>query len=143
MDYKVSNTDETPVEEIVEQLKERRPLPLGRKEFEEFCERIWAGAMIKGEPGNERLLELSVKSLLADEIVHLPGHQTHETDIHFINRARKLCANQVAITIKAEIHKEIQEELRKVRGEDKPKEPVQEVKSQVTPIKKGLSRIFT
>lgn len=101
------NDDETTIEEIKAQLQEKRALPLGRTEFNEFCDRIWSGALLTSEPGQERLLRLSVSSLLADEIMHLPGGQTHESDLYFINRARKLAANQIAHTIKQEIHKEI------------------------------------
>ena len=101
--YKVNegpaNTDETPVEEIVDQLQEKRPFPMGMKAFYEWFERIWSGAMMEFEPGSEEMLRLSCQNVLANEIVHLPSGQTHESDIYFINRLRKVAANQICLNV--------------------------------------------
>ena len=87
------------ISEIKDKLTERNPLPLGMAEFEVFFERIWSGALIKGEPGQEKLLELSCKNALAKEIIHLPASQTHESDIYFINRLRKVATNQICLNV--------------------------------------------
>lgn len=107
MTFKVSNDETTTVEEIKTQLQELRPLPLGMNEFNDFFERIWSGALITGEPGRENILRISVRSLLADEVISLPGGKTHETDLYFINRARKLCANQVCLMVKDQARKDL------------------------------------
>lgn len=104
----LANDENTPVEEIKEQLKEMRPLPLGMTAFEEFFQRIWSGALLKSEPGKEEFLKHSIRVLLADEVVYLPGSQTHQHDLYFINRARKLCANQIALASKEKARLELQ-----------------------------------
>lgn len=109
MEANLKNTADTSVEEIVEQLQEKRPLPLGMTEFNEWFDRLWSGAMITGEPGKERELELSARNVLANEIIHLPSGQTHEADIYFINRLRKVAANQVALSVVDASKKELME----------------------------------
>lgn len=108
------------VDEIKDMLQEKRALPLGLKEFEEFFERLWSGALLTSEPGKEEWLKLSAKNVIANEILHLPSSQTHETDIYFINRLRKVATNQVCISIvdqtKAAIMKLKESELENVKS---------------------------
>lgn len=69
---------------------ELRPLPLGRKEFEEWSDRIISGALIPGAT-NE-----SQKATLAGCVLHLGPTESHKEDAFFIHTLRKLAANQVA-----------------------------------------------
>lgn len=102
------NCDATPKEVIVEQMQEPRPLPLGRKEFTEWSDRIIAGAMLKcgSDESMEDFIE-SQKFALADMIMHLGPAESHKPDAHFIHYLRKVACNQVAHTMKVELQKEL------------------------------------
>lgn len=111
------HNEETPIDEIIEALQEKRPLPLGMKEFEDFFARIWSGALLTFEPGKEEIIKLSAKNVLANEMIHLPSSQTHESDIYFINRIRKVACNQICLDVvnktKAELKKILEEDSNK------------------------------
>lgn len=121
--YKIANDELTPIGEIVDQLQEMRPLPLGRQEFEDWFNRIWSGALVKGEPGKEEELMLSARNVLANEVHHLPAGQTHQTDIYFINRLRKVAANQVCLDV---INETKQALIARMEARKKAEQPDQE-----------------
>lgn len=100
------NIESTPKEVILDQMQESRPLPLGRKEFEIWSDRIISGALIPSEPGMERELLRSLKFTLAGEIFRLAPTESHKPDMHFIHVLRKACVNQVAQTIITELNAE-------------------------------------
>ena len=106
------NSVNAPVELILDQLNEPRPLPLGRKEFE-----IWSDRLIKG--ANVSATILSQKWTLAGCIMHLGPTEDHKPDIFFIKSLRKFAANQVASTMMIEI-KEASDKEKEAQGE-KPK----------------------
>lgn len=78
-------------------MNEKRPLPMGRKEFDEWAERILSGALI---PGTDKE---SLIFTLAGEITHLGPTESHKEDAFFIHRLRKLAINEVAISVMNEI----------------------------------------
>jgi len=90
------NTADTPVEEIQRQLHERRPLPTGRQEFEEWSDRIIAGAMLTATPRSQ-------KFALADMLLHLGPTESYKEDAFFIHALRKSAVNQVADAMRKEI----------------------------------------
>jgi len=90
------NTRFTSKDTIIDQMHERRPLPLGRKEFEEWSERIIAGAMIEADKESQ-------KFALANLILHLGPTESHKEDAFFIHSLRKFAANQVADAMRTEI----------------------------------------
>jgi hypothetical protein len=98
--FTVVNDESTPVEEISAQLREKRPLPLGMKEADEWFDRIWSGALIPAEPGKEEELKLSCKHAAFEMILHLGVTETHKEDAHFIYQLRKVAANQIALAQK-------------------------------------------
>lgn len=72
------------------QLMEKRALPQGGTEFEEWSDRIIAGAMV---PTSDTI---SLKYALANMIMHIPATEDHREDAFFIKQLRKSAANQVA-----------------------------------------------
>lgn len=93
------NSVATPSHLITEQMRELRPLPLGRAEFEEWSDRLIAGAMISADP-------LSQKKALAEMIMHLKPTQSFCDDAYFIHSLRKGAANEVAFTLMKEYQAE-------------------------------------
>lgn len=79
------------------ELKALRPLPLGRKEFEEWSDRIIELAEIPGaEPE-------SLKFALGEMVTHVPPNESFVSYAWFIHRLRKVAANQVGLSISQEI----------------------------------------
>lgn len=102
------NTESTPVSVILQQMSEPRPLPMGRRAFEEWSDRIISGALVPGASPR------SLKFALAEMIMHAKPTDDHIADAYFIKCLRKGAANQVAwamITeIKASQAKEIEDQ---------------------------------
>lgn len=102
---KVVNADDLPVDTINEQMREPRPLPMGRAAFDDWAERIISGALIpnnSGEP-HELLIE-SQRFALANMLMHLGPTESHKPDAYFIHSLRKFAINQVADTVRKELH---------------------------------------
>lgn len=109
MGLKIKNTEETSTEVIADQLKEYRPLPMGRQEFEEWSDRIISGAIVGAEVKSQ-------KYALANLLLHLGPTEDHKPDIFFIKSLRKGAVNQVADAIRTELYAErkAQEDASKV-----------------------------
>lgn len=112
------------VSKIIEQLNEPRPLPMGRKEFDEWAERQIAGSLM--QPGKDEDAEIFKKSLkyaLAGMLMHLGPTESHKPDAFFIHSLRKFAINQVAHAIITETHAErkaalaAEDERKKAAGE--------------------------
>ena len=86
------NLDSTPVDVIIDQMNEKRPLPIGMDEFEQWSDRIISGTLL---PDNMQLVE-SQKFALADMLMHLSPTTDHECDAYFIKSLRKYAINQIA-----------------------------------------------
>jgi len=106
--------DEPTLEEIKDALHEPRPLPMGRKEFEEWSDRIIAGAMVGATPR-------SLKWTLAGCIMHLGPTEDHKPDIYFIKQLRKFAANQTAHMMMEEIKADAKRELEEANQNTEPK----------------------
>lgn len=85
-------------------LQERRALPTGRQEFEEWSDRIIQGAMLTATRESQ-------KFALARELLDLPRTTAFETDLYFINVLRKAAANQVADAMAREIRDAVKARL--------------------------------
>lgn len=108
----LKNTDKTSKEEIVAQMTEPRPLPMGREEFEQWSERIISGALV---PADNK----SLKYALANLLMHLGPTESHKPDAFFIHSLRKFAVNQVADAIRREIY----DERKAQEDKDKPTAP--------------------
>lgn len=99
------NSRFTSTETILEQMRERRPLPLGVTDFHEWSDRIIAGACIPGAT------TASQKFSLADIILHLGPQESHKEDAYFIHTLRKSAINQVADHMRREIRDQRKAEM--------------------------------
>ena len=114
------NTKSTSKETILDQMGEPRPLPMGRKEFEEWSDRIISGALIKGDPDQDpQILIDTLKGVLSNMILHLGPTEDHKPDAYFIHAVRKGAANQTAITIGSELRERAQIRLKKQEQEER------------------------
>ncbi len=109
--FRVTNDDTTSTLEISEQLKEPRPLPMGRQEFEEWSDRIIAGALLPPTKEDPQVFIDSQKAVLASMILHLGPTESHKPDAYFIHSLRKAAVNQVAHTIGEELRAKAKERL--------------------------------
>jgi hypothetical protein len=83
------NTRFTSAKTVVEQMNERRALPVGASEFDEWSDRIISGTLLPADSE-------SMKFALATMILHLGPTESHKEDAYFIHALRKSAANQVA-----------------------------------------------
>lgn len=97
------NLVSAPKELIVDQLNEPRPLPMGRKEFDEWSERILSGAILPGGEEDPEAFKDSLRFALAEMIMHLGKTESHKPDAYFIHTLRKGACNQVAHAMMKEI----------------------------------------
>lgn len=100
------NLESTPKEVIIDQMNESRPLPMGRKEFEDWSDRIISGAVIPGGEDDKAAFTTSIKFALAEMVMHLGKTESHKPDAYFIHCLRKGAINQVAFTVMSEIKAE-------------------------------------
>lgn len=96
---KIKNDELTPVGDIIGQMLDPRPLPLGRSQFEEWSDRIIAGACLTSVEETQEAFVKSQKYVLANAIMHLGPTESHKPDAHFIHMLRKVATNQVANAI--------------------------------------------
>jgi hypothetical protein len=106
------NSKYTSANTIKSQLNERRPLPVGKLEFEEWSKRIMSGALISASSDTQI-------NALAIMIMSLGPHESHKEDAYFIHGLRKSAANQVADEVRKELYanKKAKEELDKIAKE--------------------------
>lgn len=117
---KIRNADDLPTGEILGQMAEPRPLPMGRKEFEEWSERIISGALVPCKD------EDTLKFALCSMLMHLGPHESHKPDAHFIHALRKGAVNEVAAGIMKEIKERKQQEA-KDKEESEAKDNVRQI----------------
>lgn len=101
------NCNATPKEVIIDQMNEPRALPMGLKEFHEWSDRIIGGALIPMAPYSVETYVAFVegqKFALANALMHLGPTESHKPDAFFIHSLRKFAINQVADTIRKELH---------------------------------------
>lgn len=95
---------------LIEYLNEPRPLPLGRKEFEEWSDEIIRLAEIPSV--NLPLSIRSWKFALAEMVLHVKPTQSFESFAHFVHCLRKGAANEVAHKIFKELKLEHEERIK-------------------------------
>lgn len=96
---KLRNDDKTSKEEILKQMSEPRPLPMGRQQFEEWSDRIISGACMDASVTHE-----SQKFALAGMLMHLGQTESHKPDAYFIHSLRVCAIKQVALEMTREIN---------------------------------------
>ena len=83
---KVVNSEDTPIGDITAQMLERRALPIGRKEFEEWSDRIIAGANVQASTR-------SLKFSLAAMLLHLGPTEAYKSDGFLFSKKSSRCPN--------------------------------------------------
>lgn len=83
------NVDSTPPSVILNQMNERRPLPVGIAEFDVWSDRIISGTLLPAD--ND-----SMKFALSTMLLHLGPQEDHREDAYFIHSLRKSAVNQIA-----------------------------------------------
>lgn len=106
------NFKATPKEVIVDQMNEPRSLPMGRKAFEEWSDRIISGALISGGEDDLETFIQSQKFALADLIMHLGPTESCKSDAFFIHSLRKFAINQVADAMRRELRDKAKAKLK-------------------------------
>lgn len=102
---KLTNTKSTPKSKILDQMKESRPLPMGRQDFEDWSDRIISGALLPIPPDDIKEAWIdSQKFALADMIMHLGPTESHKPDAYFIHQLRTAVNKQIAFEMRKELH---------------------------------------
>lgn len=100
---------------IKKDLQERKALPIGRTELNEFCERIIAQASVEANKDDQ-------KFALCSMLVELGPTEAFKEDAYFALRLRKAAVNQTAGTIMQEMRDAKRtEQLAKKQEEEKQK----------------------
>lgn len=94
----------TPKEVILDQMLEPRALPMGVSEFHEWGDRIIGGALLPGGEEAPEIFADSQKYALANMIMHLGPTESHKPDAFFIHSLRKVAINQVADSVRKQLH---------------------------------------
>lgn len=100
------------VGDLVESMYEKRPLPIGRTQFNEWADRIIAGSMVEGSPE-------SLRFVLAERLQHIAPTDAFKEDAYFILQLRTIAVKETAFNIFQEIKKERQ----KLAEDTAPKNP--------------------
>lgn len=114
------NINSTPIDVIASQMNERRPLPIGIQEFDEWADRIISGTLLPAEPD-------SMKFALSTMLLHLGPQEDHREDAYFIHSLRKSAVNQIAHAKMKELKDAAQKRIddEKLAAEQKAKEIVE------------------
>lgn len=87
---------------------------MGRKEFDDWSDRIISGALVLSADHD------SQKFALATMLMHLGPTEHHKADVHFIATLRKGAVNQVAHAVMREFDEKKKEKIR-IEAEEKSK----------------------
>ena len=91
MGIKLKNDESTPTAEILKQMAEVRPLPMGMQDFEDWSDRIISGALVPGATVE------SQKECLAKLLMHSLGvTESHKADAYYIHALRVAAVKEVA-----------------------------------------------
>lgn len=93
------------VGDITKDMCERRPLPIGRTQFEEWCKRIIVGAAVEASEESQRFI-------LAERLQHIAPTEAFKEDAYFILQLRTVAVKETAFNMFQEI-KRLREERKK------------------------------
>lgn len=124
------NLASTPPEVIKDQMLEPRPLPMGKKEFDRWSDRIISGSLVPGmrvdrDKNDRDAFIISQKVSLAQMIMHLGPTESHKPDAFFIHSLRKAAANEAAWDV-ISTEKALKESQRKLAEEEAKKKAAEE-----------------
>lgn len=96
---KLVNTEDLSVPGLTIQMKEKRPLPIGRSQFMDWSDRIIQGALVEAD-------KESLRFSLAAMLMHLGPTEAFREDGYFILSLRKAAVNQTAHAVMTELKEE-------------------------------------
>lgn len=111
---KIANKEELAVGDMSGALLERKPLPIGRKEFMEWSDRIIAGSLVEAEPD-------SLRFALGAMLMHIGPTEAFKEDAYFILALRKGAVNQTAHAMMQELKAEQEAKQKKTAEDTAPK----------------------
>lgn len=98
------------VGDITKDMLERRPLPIGRTQFEEWCARIIKGAGVQSTEESQRYI-------LAERLQHIAPTDAFKEDAYFILQLRTVAVKETAFNMFEEI-KRLRDERKRKQAED-------------------------
>lgn len=104
------NIDNTPTSVILDQMTEKRPLPVGMTEFDIWSDRVISGTGLPATPESQ-------KFALAQMLINLKPTEDHECDAYFIKALRKSAINQIAVAKMEQIRDEAKARLKAEEAE--------------------------
>ncbi len=87
------------VGDIKQEMLEKRALPIGMTQFNQWSDRIISGAMVEAS-------KRSQKWTLAEMVMHLNPTEAFKEDAHFILKLRKAAVNETCAAVMREIKEE-------------------------------------
>jgi hypothetical protein len=94
-----SQPEDLSVGDITQAMLEKRPLPIGMTQFNEWSDRIISGAMVQAS-------KRSLRWTLAEQVMHLSPTEAFKEDAHFILKLRKAAVNETCAAVMREIKEE-------------------------------------
>lgn len=116
----LKNSARTPKKKILDQMNEKRPLPMGRKEFDEWSERIISGALLPGGKDDPEAFIDEQKRVLCGMILHCGPTESHKEDAFFIHSLRKNASNFTAQEMFTELQAKAKERVAKRLEKEQP-----------------------
>jgi hypothetical protein len=92
----IKSNENLNVGDMKEDMLERKPLPIGRTQFEEWSDRIIAGAMVEAT-------KESLKWTLASMLTHIGPTESFREDAYYILALRTYAVKETAVAMMAEI----------------------------------------
>jgi hypothetical protein len=128
--FKIKQASPKSKEELLKEMTEKRPLPVGMAEFEVWSERIISGACL---PATKESLQF----VLSDMILHLAPSEAFKEDGYFINSLRKFACNEVAVAKRKQLYEDKQ-----ARQAAEALEQAKLKQSEVTPTSGGAGEVL-
>lgn len=100
---KLTTNEDLAIGDITEAMLERRALPIGRTQFNEWSDRIISGSGVEAS-------KRSQKFMLAETVMHLPPTEAFKEDAYFILKLRKACINETCHAMLTEMKAELEAE---------------------------------
>lgn len=104
-----SQLEDLSVGDITQAMLEKRPLPIGLAQFNEWSDRIIQGAMVEAS-------KRSQKWTLAEMVMHLNPTEAFKEDAHFILKLRKAAVNETCAQVMRDIKAEHEAEKKQAEA---------------------------
>ncbi len=124
---KINEGELKPVGDLVQEMMEPQPLPMGMTEFQAWSDRIISKALVTADVRSQ-------KFALANMIKGVSHTESFKPDAYFIHQLRKVASNQVAQAVIDEIKQDFEKE--RIEKEKQEEKPIVEAKPEVKEVEK-------